>query len=309
MLDRLWQWLGLERRAVDYADPALQYLYGDRRTSAGEAVSLERAIGLTATWACVNLVAGSIASMPLVLYRRRDDGRERHVEHPLFGVLHERPNPAQSVVAFWEAMATALLLRGNAFALLTRDDDGRVRALWYVNPDRVLVDVTRAGKLRYKVTTGGSTQLVDAAGMLHVCGPMSDDGYTGRSVIGSPGRYGAARRRKRFVWKNSPSWSSISPREAFRMISMYSRMRVSGLPKCSPWRSWITSRPLVPRPRKNRPSDIRSRFSAVMAMLAGERAKTGTMLEPRRMREVTAASWASEVKASSPHDSPIVRQL
>ncbi len=54
---------------------------------------------------------------------------------------------------------------------------------------------------------------------------------------------------------------------------------------------------------------MRSMFSAVMARLAGERAKTGTMLVPMRMRDVTAASCASEVRASSPHDSPIERQL
>ena len=59
----------------------------------------------------------------------------------------------------------------------------RVRALWYVNPDRVTEDVTKSGKLKYKVTTGGSTMMVDATGMLHVVGPMSDAGYTGRSVI------------------------------------------------------------------------------------------------------------------------------
>jgi len=184
MFARVWGWL-TERRAVSYADPALQYLYGASRTSSGEPVSLERAVGLTATWACVNLIAGSIASMPLLLYRRVDEERERAVEHPLFDVLKVRPNPVQSVVAFWEAMVTALLLRGNGYAMLTRDDDSRVRALWYVNPDRVSVDVTKTGRLRYKVTTGGSAQTVDAANMLHIPGPMSDDGYTGRSVIGT----------------------------------------------------------------------------------------------------------------------------
>jgi len=183
MLDRLWRWLGLERRAVDYADPALQYLYGDRRTSSGEPVTPDRAAGLTAVWASVTLISGSVASMPLVLYRRTEDGRERATDHPLYDVLHTRPNPVQSVVAFWEAMVTALLLRGNAYALLTRDDDGRVRALWYLHPDRVRVDVLRTGRLRYTVATGGQTQTVADSGMLHVSGPMSDDGYTGRSVI------------------------------------------------------------------------------------------------------------------------------
>jgi hypothetical protein len=57
---------------VDYADPAFRYLYGDTRTSSGEPASLER---------------------PLVLYKRTEDGRTRYVEHPLYGVLHDRPNP------------------------------------------------------------------------------------------------------------------------------------------------------------------------------------------------------------------------
>src|SRR5207253_7207545 len=63
-------------------------------------------------------------------------------------------------------------------------------------------------------------------------------------------------------------------------MSMYSRMRVSGLANFSPWKSSITRRPLVPRPRKNRPPVMRSMFSAVIARFAGERAKTGTMLVP-----------------------------
>jgi HK97 family phage portal protein len=184
MLTWLRSWLGWERRGLSLSDPALQRLYGDHvGTSSGEPVSLARAAGLTAVWGCTTLIAGSIASMPLVLYRRAGEGRERALEHPLYDVLHTRPNPVQPVVAFWEAMVTALLLRGNAYAMLTRDDDGRVRALWYTNPDRVTVDVTKTGRLRYKVATGGQTTTVEAAGMLHVCGPMSDDGYTGRSVI------------------------------------------------------------------------------------------------------------------------------
>ena len=54
--------------------------------------------------------------------------------------------------------------------------------------------------------------------------------------------------------------------------------------------------------------DSRAPAETIMARLAGERANTGTMLLPIRMRVVTAASWASDVSASSPHDSPIVMQ-
>jgi phage portal protein BeeE len=103
----------VERRDLTLNDPALQRLYGGGSgTTSGEPVSVGRAIGLSAVWACVTLIAGSIASMPLILYRRDDtEGRARAVEHPLYDVLRLRPNPVQPVVAFWEAMVTALLLR------------------------------------------------------------------------------------------------------------------------------------------------------------------------------------------------------
>jgi HK97 family phage portal protein len=185
MLDKFWPWLGLERRALDYPDPALGYLTSGQRTVPGEPVDLEHSVSLSAVWACTSLIAGCIASMPLILYRRlEDDSREKAIEHPLFDCLRLRPNPVQSVTAFWEAMVTALLLRSNAYATLTRDDDGRVRALWYVNPTRVAIEVLKTGRLRYKIATGGATQTVDAAN-IHVCSPLSDDGYSGRSVIGT----------------------------------------------------------------------------------------------------------------------------
>jgi HK97 family phage portal protein len=185
VLARVLAWLGLERRALTLNDPALTRLYGTGTgTATGEPVSLERSVGLSAVWACVTLIAGTIASMPLLLYRRLADGtRERAVDYPLFDVLRLRPNPVQSVVAFWEAMVTALVLRGNGYATLTRDDDGRVRALWYINPDRVSVDLTKSGRLTYTVWTGGVSTKVSDTNMLHVVGPMSPDGYTGVSVI------------------------------------------------------------------------------------------------------------------------------
>jgi HK97 family phage portal protein len=185
LLEQLWQWLGLERRDLALNDPALQRLYGGGAgTASGEPVSVQRAVGLSAVWACVTLIAGSISTLPLILYRRdEDEGRTRAVEHPLYDVLRTRPNPISPVVTFWESMVTALLLRGNAHAMLTRNDDGRVRALWYLSPDRVTVEVLKTGRLKYKVSTPSGQTTVPAEQMLHITGPMSEDGYQGRSVI------------------------------------------------------------------------------------------------------------------------------
>jgi hypothetical protein len=150
MLDKLRQWFGLERRSVDYADPALRYLYGDTRTSSGEPVSLERAAGLTAVWACTTLISGTIASMPLVLYKRTADGRECHLEHPLYDVLHIAPvheafvagddEAGPLVAADQEAEEQAGLLPGQGqVAELVEDEDAGIGELLQGPVEAVLV--------------------------------------------------------------------------------------------------------------------------------------------------------------------------
>jgi HK97 family phage portal protein len=148
----------------------------------GEPVTLERACSLSAVWSCVTLISGSIASMPLVLYRKTDEGREKAVEHPLFDVLRYRPNANQSVVSFWETLITSVLLRGNGYAMLARDDTGAVRGMWPLSADRVSVEVLKTGRPRYQVQTPTGPTVLPAESMLHIVGPLSD-GYQGKSVI------------------------------------------------------------------------------------------------------------------------------
>jgi hypothetical protein len=65
-----------------------------------------------------------------------------------------------------------------------RDDEKRVRALWFLAPDRVSVDVQRNGRLRYRIANPtGQQRIVRDGDMLHITGPLSPDGYMGRSVV------------------------------------------------------------------------------------------------------------------------------
>ena len=92
--------------------------------------------------------------------------------------------------ASWERLVSrAWSLRGNGYATITRDDDGRVRALRGPSrPDRVLVgvEVLKTGKLKYKITTtAGRRSPCPTAGCRTLVGLLSPDGYLGRSVIGT----------------------------------------------------------------------------------------------------------------------------
>nr|DAU03072.1 MAG TPA: portal protein [Caudoviricetes sp.] len=92
-------------------------------------VTEERALGIDAVYACVNLYARTIASMPLVLYRKGKNGKERATDHPLYSLLHDEPNMNMSSHTFRKIMEASLKLWGNAYAWIEFDKYYQVKAL------------------------------------------------------------------------------------------------------------------------------------------------------------------------------------
>lgn len=130
-------------------------------------------LGLAATWACVNLIAGTIASLPLMVYRTSATGvRSVARDHRLYYVLHESPNFDQSPIDFWEFMAAGIELQGNAYAEIERRGDGAVFALSPIRPDIVSVKRRADGRLEYEWHDGKRRVVREATDVLHIRGPM-----------------------------------------------------------------------------------------------------------------------------------------
>lgn len=139
---------------------------------------------LSTVYACVSAIAETIASLPLILYRRTGtDDRERANDHPLYKVLHDSPNDQQTALEFRELMQAAVLLRGNAFAEIVRGWDGQVRALLPLSPDRVTVMILDNQRLAYQVSDlkGGTRRLLQEE-VLHLR-HRSADGLLGVAPI------------------------------------------------------------------------------------------------------------------------------
>ncbi|MBP0438430.1 phage portal protein [Tianweitania sediminis] len=133
------------------------------------------AVGLSATWSCVRLIAGTIASLPLMVYRTNADGiREVARDHPLYFVLHDSPNYDQTAVDFWEVMAASIELYGNAYAVIERRSGGIVNALHPIRPDKVKARRTAGGEIEYSWTEDGRTVTKRGSDVLHIRGPFGD---------------------------------------------------------------------------------------------------------------------------------------
>jgi HK97 family phage portal protein len=137
-LGRLWP-----QRAVQnlgpVANPNFDFL--PTPTPAGVVVTPETATASATVLACVTLIARSLASVPLVLYRRTVDGREIAGTHPLYWLLHDLANPLQSAFDVRETLMVDVLLYGNAYAEIEWSADGYPVALWPMPPNTQL-DVT-----------------------------------------------------------------------------------------------------------------------------------------------------------------------
>lgn len=106
-------------------------------TPTGAAVTPDRAMRVAAVYACVSLIADSIAMLPLVLYRRLPrQSREPAETHPLYWLLHRRPNRWQTTYEWLQMMAAHVLLRGNAYSYIASDARG-ITDLVPLHPDRV----------------------------------------------------------------------------------------------------------------------------------------------------------------------------
>lgn len=131
-------------------------------------------LGLSSVWACINLLAGTIASLPLVVYRTDRAGvRTVARDHPLYGLLHDSPNFDQTAVDFWEFQVGAIELQGNGYAVIDRRQDGSIISLRPLRPD--LVKARRVnGRLEYRWVENGDSVTRPATDMLHVRGPLGD---------------------------------------------------------------------------------------------------------------------------------------
>ena len=162
-------------------DPVLKALFGVGPTSSGVAVTEQKALNSSAVWACVNLIAGTIGTLPLLHYRRLPNGdKERFTDSKLYRLLHDTPNDEMTACTLWETMAQHVLLWGNAFAEIRWNGRGDPAGIYLIEPWRVQWERNAAGEIRYRID-GGQTMLAPEE-MLHVPG-LTPDGIWGYSPI------------------------------------------------------------------------------------------------------------------------------
>ena len=140
---------GLPEVTDNVRDSGQTFFFGT--ASSGERVDEQSAMQISTVYACVRLLAETVAALPLHLYCYTEGGKgkKRATDHPLYKILYRQPNPEMTSFVWRETIMTHLLLWGNAYCQILRNGRNTVLGLYPLLPENVEVDRDESGNLFY----------------------------------------------------------------------------------------------------------------------------------------------------------------
>lgn len=134
---------------------------------------------LSAVYAATNMISNSVALLPIKIITE-EGGRKMEIKHPLSKVLNLKPNSKYNHFNFFKLLIESVILKGNGYAYIERDENLNVVALHYIDADFVTPVVQGDGSIKYIVN--GMSQAIDAINMIHIYQHL-DTTYRGISTI------------------------------------------------------------------------------------------------------------------------------
>lgn len=176
--------------AMEFDSPVLREFLRDGRVStSGVSVSEKMALRNSTFFRAVSLISSSIGMLPTHLMRRTVDenGQEKIAkakDHPLYRVLHKRPNSYQTAFEFKSYMQLIALLDGNAYALIIRGLRGKIVQLIPLKRRSITPKLSDDWQLtfEYRRPKGGTVTL-DSSEVFHFRHPVTRDGLNGLDLV------------------------------------------------------------------------------------------------------------------------------
>ena len=138
-------------------------------------------------FACMKVLCEAIGKLPLKLLKYNDkNGVETCRKHPLYYILHDRPNPYMTATTFWSAVEYNRNHYGNAYVWI--QGAGKKMKLWILPSTQVEILYDDAKVLAeqpdiyYTYSGGEKTYYFGSEEILHFKTSHSIDGIRGMSV-------------------------------------------------------------------------------------------------------------------------------
>lgn len=144
-------------------------------------VTFDSAMQLSAVWACVKLIAETVSSLPLTVYKTDESGRKIAKNHPLQLLFAGKVNRYQTKVEFFETLLLNLLTAGNAYCVIQRSATGRIIGLLPLMSADMEVTLTADGSLIYQYDTGDGVNVYSEKSIWHL--KLMGNGVIGLSPL------------------------------------------------------------------------------------------------------------------------------
>ena len=167
-----------EPHDIDDYDRALSEALAPMPAGGGASVTVDSALGLATVWACIRILSESVGILPLHLYRKGPNGREKVSQHPVLKVLSE-PSEYWNRFDLLQWLMGGALSTGNGYVRIFRDENFVPTGLGYLKPSSVspFID-TNSGHLFYDV----DGKILDPYDIIHIKG-LGTDPIKGKSPI------------------------------------------------------------------------------------------------------------------------------
>ena len=146
-------------------------------------VNSDTAMRHTAVYTCVDIIASSLASVALNVYKRDEGKRVLAQNHPLYEILKYSPNPYLTRFDYIRMWAQDILLRGNHYSQIVRNQKGEIIGLYPLKADNMQVKLTTKGQKVFIYKTAEKEYALTQDEVFHTLGLPGPDGLTGINPI------------------------------------------------------------------------------------------------------------------------------
>jgi len=170
-----WVMGGLRRsKGIQYSTPSS---YSE---DAASTVTYDSAMQLSAVWACVKLLAETVSSLPLTIYKKTPDGRVVYETHALTTLFEGKVNRYQTKIEFFETVLLNLVINGNSYCKIDRVGD-RIVSLLPIMAAQVEPMMLDDGSMVYNYTNDQGVAVFASESIWHL--KLMGNGTIGMSPL------------------------------------------------------------------------------------------------------------------------------